>query len=424
MDGQSSEAALKYQRDQCELALADRSRELQRANAALELALAQAQAANLAKSEFLAHMSHEIRTPINGIVGSVDVLKMSQLDEEQHEFLGYIQSSVRNLLAIVNGILDLSKVEAGMIELEHAPFHLRSCLDEVVGTQLATAHGKGLALQAAVDADIADLLVGDQLRLQQIILNLLSNAIKFTRRGEIAVRVARLPDAGGRILLRFSVRDTGIGLDAQQMVRVFSPYVQADAATARRYGGTGLGLSISGKFVELMQGRLWVESVLGEGSTFYAEIPFEAAEVAAADGGAADGAAGGESWEGPRLRVLVAEDNEINAKLTVRMLREVADTVLCAENGAEAVRLWELGGVDMILMDVQMPVMDGLEACRAIRGRAGETGSQVPIIALTAYALSEDREWFLTRGFDGYVAKPVTPDALLKEMKSCLTPSG
>ena len=419
MDGENPETSLKFQRDQCEIALATKTNELQRANQALELALARAQAANLAKSEFLAHMSHEIRTPINGIVGSVDVLKLSNLDEEQSEFLGYIQSSVKNLLAIVNGILDLSKVEAGMIELEQAPFSLRDCLNEVIGTQLATVRGKGLALHAEVDPDVPNLLVGDQLRLQQIVLNLLSNAIKFTRRGEITIRAARVPNADARILLRFSVRDTGIGIDPQRLARIFAPYVQAEAAIARKYGGTGLGLSICSKFVELMCGRLWAESAVGEGSTFHVEIPFAAVDDGADNRNPA-AAEGDDSWQGPLLRVLIAEDNEINAKLTKRMLRQVCHEVLCVENGEEAVRVWELGGIDLILMDVQMPVMDGIEACRVMRERARDGGVHVPIVALTAYALSEDREWFLTRGFDGYVAKPVTPDALLREMRNCL----
>ena len=413
-----SEDALRRERDRLEMLVAERTSELLRANEELEKSVAQAEAANLAKNEFLANMSHEIRTPINGIMGSAEVLRLSSLDEEQSEFLGYIRTSAKTLLLIINNVLDLSKVEAGMVELECMPFSLRQCLGEVVSMQILPINSKGLSVQTRIADEVRDNLLGDQLRLKQILLNLLGNAVKFTQQGEITISVAQLSADQGETVLRFSVRDTGIGMKKEVLAKIFAPFVQADASTARKYGGTGLGLAISSNFVQLMNGRIWAESLEGVSSTFHVEVPFLSG---ACYGGCSSpaGEPGGE-WDGPLLHVVVAEDNEIDLRLTRWMLRDICHSIDSAANGEEAVACCRQAGVDAILMNVRMPILDGVEACRLISEEARQQGRRLPIIALTAYALNEDREWFLSLGFDGYVSKPISSSSMKEEILRCL----
>jgi signal transduction histidine kinase len=413
-----SEDALRQERDRLEVLVQERTRELSSAKHALEKAVALAEAANRAKSDLLANMSHEIRTPLNGIMGSAEVLQMSRLDEEQREFVGYIRSSVKNLLWVINNILDLSKVEAGMVELERIPFSLRRCINDVVATQMLPIGHKGLGLYLEIPADVKDELIGDPHRLKQVVLNLLSNAVKFTEQGDITISVTQLAAEAEGVVLKFSVKDTGIGMKQELLERVFAPFVQAESSTSRKYGGTGLGLTISSKLVQLMGGEIWAESVEGVSSSFHFRLCFANAAAKELD---RQGLAPERErrWEGPLLHVLLAEDNEVDRRLTRLMLRELSLSVKSACNGEEAVAICAQSGIDLVLMNVRMPIVDGVEACRLIRERA-PTGRRLPIIAISAHALPDAREQFLGLGFDGYVSKPFSSMSLKEEIRHCL----
>ena len=401
----------------CRIVLSDMT-ERKRIEQELALVGEASATANRAKSEFLANMSHEIRTPMNGIMGMLQLLALTDPTDEQSEYLDVLKSSSESLLSLINDVLDLSKIEAGKVVLERRDFSLRDTVSDVIKTQISIIYNKGLTIATDIPAEAPDNLTGDQLRLKQILLNFLTNAIKFTERGGIHITVAVGARQNDSELLTIGVADSGIGISPDVMRKIFVPFVQADAATTRKYGGTGLGLSICARLATLMGGKVWAESTEGAGSTFYLQLPFAVNAVARHARRSSDKA--NPLWAGPPLRILLADDQDNNLFLATTLLKKAGHTVLLAENGREVLEQWDREVFDVILMDIQMPLMDGIEATQTIREREKATGGHVPIIALTARALKEERDHIRSRGFDGYVAKPFEFEELLDEMRRVL----
>ena len=381
-----------------------------RTEAALVLAREGAEAANRAKSYFLANMSHEIRTPMNAIIGLSHLCLQTKLNDKQHQYVFRVNQAARGLLGVINDILDFSKIDADMLVLEAVHFELQASFDAIDSNVGYLARAKGLRFEALVAADVPAFLVGDPLRLGQVLLNLASNAVKFTQAGEISVAVALKDAVAQSVDLEFRVRDTGIGLTPGQIEGLFAAFTQVDTSTTRKFGGTGLGLVIGKRLVELMGGRIWVESEAGAGSTFCFTARFGRGEASQAV--AMTQAAKVELDDAcARLRgarILVTEDNSFNQQVIAELLQQCGVVVRLCGNGREALEQLAKEPFDIVLMDVQMPVMDGYEATRQIRATPALAGQRV--IAMTANAMVEDRARCLEAGMDDFETKPIDPD--------------
>jgi len=420
--------------------LQEYAQELERKNEELESALVTAREATQLKSRFLANMSHEIRTPMNGVLGMTDFLLGTSLTAEQQEFAGSIKKSADALLTLINDILDLSRIEAGKLRLDRIPFSLAATVEESSSLFALQARTKGLDFSIAVSGDLPDMLVGDAGRIRQVLTNLIGNAVKFTDSGRIDVEAEMVRPTEDGFLIRFSVRDTGIGIPPEQQSRLFESFTQGDGSSTRKYGGTGLGLSISKQLVELMDGELGVESRPGEGSRFWFTASFGKAAVVAPAApprrpipvpvpapavplspvapklpipSPKPGTVPPQKSNGsPRkLWVLLAEDNEINQRIALRLLEKLGLGADAVDNGRAAVEALAQKNYDMVLMDCMMPEMDGFEATAVIRNRERGKG-HIPICALTANAMEGDREKCLAAGMDDYISKPVGLDKL------------
>ncbi len=396
-----------------------KAEEIERRNDELALALAAAREATETKSRFVAAISHELRTPMTGIIGMSELLLCTNLTDEQRHWAITVKSSAESLLRIVNDILDISKLEAGRLEIIRAPFDVRLCLRGVVTLLIAQAREKGLRLTTRVDDAVPRRVVGDEGRVRQVLVNLVGNAIKFTEAGEVSVEVTVEPGPsdGGESRVRFTVADTGIGIPPDRVEQIFEEFVQADASPARRFSGTGLGLSISKRLVEMMGGEIGCRSRPGEGSTFWFTIPMA---VPAEEAALPEEAETPPAEAAPhRRKVLVVEDNRVNRLVAEKLLQRLGCEVECADSGPEALRLLAENSYDLVLMDVNMPGMDGLETTRRIREQERGRAHTV-IIAMTARAMDGDRELCLNAGMDDYISKPVTAASLRQVLERWL----
>ena len=378
--------------------------------------LLRAKASDEAKSKFLAHMSHELRTPVNGILGMLGLVSQTEPGPKQAHYLESAIRAAELLLDIINGVLDISKIEAGDIELDEVPFDLHRVIEDVTSAFGELAHRKGLQLISTTPVSLPTGLVGDAGRLRQILTNLVGNAIKFTEEGEIGIRIQNIEVGADFAVIAFAVTDTGVGIPRDKQHRIFDAFTQADSSTTRRYGGTGLGLAIAKQLCDLMGGSIELTSEPGQGSTFRFTVRFGRHKL---DESETDLHLVAESQKSSalqdkhgRIRVLLAEDNSINLEVAFGILENLGCDVDCASDGHEALKLHARRDYSLIFMDWQMPDLDGLQATVEIRRREAQSGQRVPIVALTASAIEGDREKCLAAGMDDYIPKPFTVEQI------------
>jgi signal transduction histidine kinase/ActR/RegA family two-component response regulator len=388
-------------------------------HAKFQIALDKAEKSSQAKSEFLSTMSHEIRTPLNAVIGMSNLLMMGNPRLDEKENLDILKFSANNLLAIVNDVLDFNKIESGRVIFESTKFNLVELIQNICGGQIIKAEDKGLLFRLNIDDSLKDkVLVGDPTRVTQIIFNLVSNAIKFTAKGGVWVKVACVQERYDSVTIGFSVKDTGIGIAPDNLEAIFEPFTQESVSTTRQYGGTGLGLAIVKRLLELQGREMNVSSVVGEGSEFFFAMEFPVSTENTENVGQKQQSTSCEDNGISNLRVLIAEDNPINVLLMKKLFSKWKIVPSVAENGERAVRMIQYGNFDVVLMDLQMPVMNGFDAAVEIRNMPDRVKANIPIIALTASALFDIREKIHNSGMNDYVSKPFKPDELLEKMQN------